>query len=116
MDAGRNAEALADLDRVASIHPDTAEVFVLRAELDLRQRAASSALLVYFKMRQWDKAIADYDRALRARPDLTLSLYGRGVARHAKGDRAGGDADIASATQGEPDIANVMTRLGVKPL
>ena len=72
--------------------------------------------LVYLKMHQWDKAIADYDRALRARPDLTVALYGRGLARHATGDRAGGDADIAAATQGEPDIANIMTRLGVQPL
>ncbi len=78
--------------------------------------AYDSRGLVYLKMHAWDKAIADYDRALRARPDLTISLYGRGVARHAKGDRAGGDADIAAATQGEPDIANVMTRLGVQPL
>ncbi len=70
--------------------------------------------LVHLKMHRWDKAIADYDKALRARPDLTVSLYGRGVAKRTKGDVAGGNADIAAATSGEPDIANIMARLGVK--
>ncbi len=67
---------------------------------------------VHLRMKQWDKAIADYDRALSFRPDLTLSLYGRGVARRASGDIAGGDADIAAAKKAEPDIANIMKRLG----
>ncbi len=71
--------------------------------------------LVHLKMHQWAKAIADYDRALERRPDLTLSLYGRGIAKHAQGDRPGGDADIAAARRGEPDIAGIMTRLGVPP-
>jgi tetratricopeptide (TPR) repeat protein len=67
---------------------------------------------VHLRMKAWDKAIADYDRALSSRPDLTLSLYGRGVARRARGDIAGGDADIAAAKKDEPDIANIMKRLG----
>ncbi len=68
---------------------------------------------VHVRMKQWDKAIADYNKAIDDRPDLTISLYGRGVARRAKGDVAGGNADIAAATRDEPDIANIMRRLGV---
>ncbi len=68
---------------------------------------------VHLRMKQWDKAIADYNKALDLRDDLTLSLYGRGVAKRAKGDVAGGNADIAAAQRGEPDIANIMRRLGV---
>jgi len=68
---------------------------------------------VHLRMKQWDKAIADYDKALDRRSDLTLSLYGRGLAKRAKGDSAGGNADIAAATRDEPDIANIMKRLGV---
>jgi tetratricopeptide (TPR) repeat protein len=68
---------------------------------------------VHVRMKQWDKAIADYDKAISDRPDLVVSLYGRGVARRAKGDVAGGDADITKATRDEPDIANIMRRLGV---
>jgi tetratricopeptide (TPR) repeat protein len=68
---------------------------------------------VHLRMKQWDKAVADYNKALAgSRSDLTLSLYGRGVARRALGDIAGGNADIAAATAAEPDIANIMTRLG----
>jgi len=67
---------------------------------------------VHLRMKQWGKAIADYNKALADRPDLTVSLYGRGIARRASGDAAGGAADIAAATQAEPDIANIMKRLG----
>ena len=72
--------------------------------------------LVHLKMHHWDKALADYNKAIDLRPDLTVSLYGRGIAKRASGDVAGGNADIATATQGEPDIANIMARLGVRPL
>jgi tetratricopeptide (TPR) repeat protein len=67
---------------------------------------------VHLRMKQWAKAVADYNRALYGRSDLTISLYGRGLARKAMGDIAGGNADIAAATSGEPDIANIMKRLG----
>jgi tetratricopeptide (TPR) repeat protein len=69
---------------------------------------------VHLRMKAWAKAIADYNKALESRPDLTLSLYGRGVAKRALGDQAGGNADIAAATRDEPDIANIMHRLGVQ--
>jgi tetratricopeptide (TPR) repeat protein len=69
--------------------------------------------LAHLKMKAWDKAITDYNHALDVRPDLTLSLYGRGIAKRARGDIAGGDADIAAATKDEPDIANIMAQLGV---
>jgi tetratricopeptide (TPR) repeat protein len=68
---------------------------------------------VHLRLKQWDKSIADYNKALYSVDDLTLSLYGRGVAKRAKGDIAGGDADIAAAQRDEPDIANIMRRLGV---
>jgi tetratricopeptide (TPR) repeat protein len=67
---------------------------------------------VHLRMKQWDKAVADYNKALSFRPDLTVSLYGRGIAKRARGDIAGGNADIAAARQGEPDIAGIMRRLG----
>ena len=70
--------------------------------------------LVHLKMKEWTKAIADYNSALATRPDFTLSLYGRGIAKHALGDTAGGDADIAAAQGGEPDIVNIMAHMGVK--
>ncbi len=70
--------------------------------------------LAHLKMGKWAAAIQDYDRSLASRPDLTVSLYGRGVAKRASGDMAGGDADIAAAKRGEPDIVNIMASMGVK--
>ncbi len=69
--------------------------------------------LADLKIKAWAKAIKDFDYAIEIRPGLTTSLYGRGVAKHASGDMAGGDADIAAAKHGEPDIVNVMAKLGV---
>jgi len=54
--------------------------------------------------------------ALESRPGFTLSLYGRGIARQALGDVAGGDADIAAAKRDEPDIVNIMAKMGVTPI
>jgi tetratricopeptide (TPR) repeat protein len=61
----------------------------------------------------WSKAIADYTKALYYQPDYTMSLYGRGIARQAAGDAAGSEADYAAAKQSEPQIAEIMARLGV---
>ena len=70
--------------------------------------------LVHLKMKEWNKALSDYNNALATRPDFTLSLYGRGIAKHALGDTAGGDADIAAAKSGEPDVEAIMGHMGVK--
>jgi tetratricopeptide (TPR) repeat protein len=69
--------------------------------------------LADLKIKAWAKAVKDFDYAIEIRPGLTTSLYGRGVAKHALGDKAGGDADIAAARRDEPDIVNVMGKLGV---
>ena len=61
-----------------------------------------------------DKAIADYDAALRIRPKHANSLYGRGVAKRQKGDEAGGEADFAEAQAIRPSIVDEMSRYGVK--
>jgi tetratricopeptide (TPR) repeat protein len=66
---------------------------------------------VYLRIKNWDKAIAIYNIAINNRPDMTTALYGRGIAKRARGDVAGGNADIAAATHDEPDIANIMQRL-----
>jgi hypothetical protein len=52
-----------------------------------------------------DRALGDYDAALKINPDLSSSLYGRGLVKQQKGDKAGGDADIAAAKKIEPGIA-----------
>ena len=63
----------------------------------------------------WEQAIADYTQSLYYRPHFPQSLYGRGVAKLAKGDTAGAAADMQAAAKEEPDIAATMARYGVQP-
>ena len=60
-----------------------------------------------------DSAIADYDSALRFNPQQAESLYGRGLVRLKKGDKMGGDADIAAAKAIRASIAEEFERYGV---
>jgi tetratricopeptide (TPR) repeat protein len=69
---------------------------------------------VYFRMGQFARAIEDYDAALMHRPDLTWSLYGRGVAKLKLMD-ASGRADMEAAARIDPLIAEKMAPLGVAP-
>jgi tetratricopeptide (TPR) repeat protein len=73
----------------------------------------------YLKLKQFDRAIADYDTALTKFPDASAayqaySLYGRGIAKLRKGDGAGGNADITAALDRDPDMAGKMAKMGVK--
>ncbi len=48
-----------------------------------------SRALVLYRMRRYDDAIASYDAALAKRPGQASSLYGRGLAKRARGDNPG---------------------------
>ena len=52
-----------------------------------------------YRLRQndLDRAIADFDQAIRLRPTFSIAYRDRGKARQAKGDVAGGAADLAEA-------------------
>jgi tetratricopeptide (TPR) repeat protein len=68
----------------------------------------------YLKLKQLDKAIADYDNALRLEPKQAASLYGRGLAKQKKGDQAGGNADIEAAKRLKPGIADDFAAQGFR--
>ena len=53
----------------------------------------------YYVTAEYDRAIADYTEAIRLDPTFARAYYNRGFAKRAKGDSAGGDADIAMAKQ-----------------
>ena len=55
------------------------------------------------------------DSALKIKPKSAISLFGRGVAKRARGDITGGDADIAAAKDLEADIAGEMAVLKIIP-
>jgi tetratricopeptide (TPR) repeat protein len=69
--------------------------------------------LVDLKTRNWDRAIADFTQSLYYRPEAATSLYGRYLARRAKGDSAGAAADLAAAVGEESHIADIFTRNGI---
>ena len=71
--------------------------------------------LVYLRQGNYDRAIADYDAALRLQPKTAWSLYGRGLSRLKKGQTAAGQADIAAATALSPKIAENAARHGISP-
>ncbi len=69
--------------------------------------------LAYLKMQAFDLAIADYDEALKSEPKTAELLYGRGLARQARGDIVGAEKDIEAANEISPSIAALFKRYGV---
>jgi tetratricopeptide (TPR) repeat protein len=101
----RDPSAIADCDKAL--------------RLNANSETYDSRGFAYLQLRQFDKAIADYDAALTKFGSgpwhEAYSLYGRGLARRGKGDRAGGDADIAAALKLDPQIADTMAKWGARP-
>ena len=64
-------------------------------------------------MRRYDQAIADYDKALSLNPKLPDSLYGRGLAKRALGDKAVAQEDIDAAIAIDQGIVERFKTYGV---
>jgi tetratricopeptide (TPR) repeat protein/predicted aspartyl protease len=62
-----------------------------------------------------DKAIDDYDAALKIEPQNAGALYGRGLAKFKKKKIGEGEADIANAEKLAPKIAERFKALGIAP-
>ena len=60
----------------------------------------------YLRLNRLDEAIADYDALLKIDAKMAHSLYGRGLAKLKKGNRDGGEADIAAAKAIKAEIAD----------
>jgi tetratricopeptide (TPR) repeat protein len=71
--------------------------------------------LVRYRMGRYDKAIADYDDAVKLDPKAALWLYSRGLAKIRAKKDAEGEADMAQALKMEPTVADQFDRLGIKP-
>jgi tetratricopeptide (TPR) repeat protein len=76
--------------------------------------ALDSRAFARLKSDDIDGAIADYDAVLRRNPKVASSLYGRGMARRAKGRTEEANADIAAAKAIQADIAEEMAGYGLK--
>lgn len=96
------------------------EAALADCDLALKKGGRNSAFmdsrgLVLLRLGRLDEAIVQYDAAIKAQPKQAWSLYGRGVAKLRKGDKAGGQADIAAANAISPTVADEARRIGVTP-
>ena len=80
---------------------------IIAAATEPRDRVAiafSRRAAAYHRRSEDRMALADFEAALRIEPNFAYALYGRGLARWATGDAAGGRADIAAAERMQSDI------------
>jgi TPR repeat len=70
--------------------------------------------MVYLKLNMIKDAIADYDAALKLRPNLASSLYGRGIGKLRTGNAAEGNADVAAAKAIDAGIASEFAGYGIR--
>jgi tetratricopeptide (TPR) repeat protein len=100
------AGGLADCNKALSIadkkNPNYGHLFTNRGLLELRQAS-------------YEKAIADFDAALKTVPKDAFALYGRGVAKIHKSKTLEGETDIAEAVKMAPNIAAPFKVRGLAP-
>jgi tetratricopeptide (TPR) repeat protein len=95
--------AIADFNQATKLEPSS--------WLSVHQRADA-----YLLTGQFDRAIADYNVAIRGDSVFhPFGFYGRGIAKLRKGDKAGGNADIAKAIALGDWIAEEFASRGIKP-
>ncbi|WP_420137069.1 retroviral-like aspartic protease family protein [Sphingomonas sp.] len=88
------------------------------AALALRPHQAGfldSRGLLHLRMKDYPKAIADYDEALKGAPDLAWSHYGRGIARLHLGQKEAGEEDLATAHKLDPKLRAFAAKLAIMP-
>lgn len=102
MVAGKDlSEALSDCDEALKLQPDNVQTRETRG-------------FIYLKLGEKEIALREYEAALRSDPDRPLSLYGRGLARIAKGDVKNGETDKAAARALMPGVERQFVSYGVK--
>jgi tetratricopeptide (TPR) repeat protein len=135
---GREAEALALVDRAAALDPNDAstrnEACWYRAayhgrELDVARRDCDAAVrlapdiaafldsrgMVGLKQERWEQAWSDYDRAVQLEPGNAHHLFGRGIAALRRGRAAEGQADLAAARRIDRNIDDTFARYAIAP-
>jgi tetratricopeptide (TPR) repeat protein len=81
----------------------------------LYARVMDSRGLVFLRMGDYAKSIADYDASLKINAKNAWSLYGRGIGRLHEQKTSDGDSDIAEASAIWPQVAEEFKRRGIVP-
>jgi tetratricopeptide (TPR) repeat protein len=107
--------ALADMDLPLALKDCNAALRRADKATALYARIADSRGLVFLRMKDYDRSIADYDASLKINPKNAWSLYGRGIARLRRQEIVTGTADIESAKAIWPQVAHELKRRGIDP-
>jgi tetratricopeptide (TPR) repeat protein len=78
-------------------------------------KVSDSRGLVFLRLGDYPKSIADYDAAIAIEPKKASSWYGRGVDKLRQHQTAAGDADIAQAKSLSPRVAEKFAHYGISP-
>jgi tetratricopeptide (TPR) repeat protein/predicted aspartyl protease len=76
-------------------------------------KVVDSRGLVFLRLGDYEKSIADYDASLKINAKNAWSLYGRGVDKLRQQKTSEGDADIAQATAVWPQVVEEFKRYGI---
>jgi tetratricopeptide (TPR) repeat protein len=105
--------ALADTDLSLALKDCNAALRSADKATALYARIADSRGLVFLRMKDYDRSIADYNASLKINPKNAWSLYGRGIARLRMQQIVAGTADIESAKAIWPQVAQELRRRGI---
>lgn len=102
------AGALADCERLIALDA--------RAGITRRRSGAlNSRGLVWLRLGEYRRAIADYDEVLRTDPDYAIAMFPRGIAKLRLGDKRGGTSDIRAVERRNPGTVQWFAEHGVNP-
>jgi len=112
---GAEAKSNVDVDRALD-DCDTALRLMRKSGLDqLSAATLSNRGLVYLRDGRVDDALADFETALKLRPQSPLARYALGLAELRKGLAAQGQADLAAARIRSPGLARRLNGMGFAP-
>jgi tetratricopeptide (TPR) repeat protein/predicted aspartyl protease len=109
------ARALQGQELAAALSDCNAALKLSAKQSPISASVLNSRGLVRLRLGDYDKAIADYDDALKLVPKSAWSLYGRGVAEMRRKRVPEGQADIAAATAIRAPVADEFKRRGIIP-
>jgi tetratricopeptide (TPR) repeat protein len=107
-------QAVADCDQALRLSRNEAAARDGPSYGNLQVATLDSRGYANLRLGRLDAAIADFNSVLVIDPKFASSLYGRGLAKMQKGDKTGGEADVAAAKALSSDTVEDLARYGIK--